>query len=353
MDGDPARLARQLVIRKSTVRLYDRSAGRLVGWLLLFTATSPVVRAGAHEEPERTRARALGYAGVEAYSADDFATASVKLEEAYRLVAVPSLGLWSARSLVKLGKWVEAEERYRSVAALVVSASDSDVQRAAQDDAARELQALLSEIPVVLIELSGARSDEVTASLDGVPVDTIEIGRDIRVNPGRHVLTGMRGAELSEQVFDLKARERKQVRLRFSAVPGNIQPNAESNVVPRRGAEPEATPQATLRTAGWIALAAGGAGLATGSFAYWMGRREYTNLERQNWCVNDTCDPNDVQAYNTWRAVHLAGIIGGGVLGAAGVGLLLAMPVGSNGADPKTTVTFRFDSRTLIWGGRF
>jgi hypothetical protein len=58
------------------------------------------------EDPVRTEARALGSAGVQAYALKDFEMASAKLDEAFQLVPVPTLGLWSARALIKLGKWV-------------------------------------------------------------------------------------------------------------------------------------------------------------------------------------------------------------------------------------------------------
>jgi hypothetical protein len=47
----------------------------------------------APDEATRTAARALGTAGVEAFEAGDMNTASDKLEKAYQLLKVPSLGL--------------------------------------------------------------------------------------------------------------------------------------------------------------------------------------------------------------------------------------------------------------------
>src|SRR5262245_17640646 len=80
---------------------------------------TPAARQPA-DDAARTKARALGYAGVEAYGNGDYSEASAKLEESFQLLPAPSLGLWSARALVGLGRWVEAEQRYRAVAALAV-----------------------------------------------------------------------------------------------------------------------------------------------------------------------------------------------------------------------------------------
>jgi uncharacterized protein HemY len=60
----------------------------------------------------RFAVRKLGDAGVSAYRAGDYESASEKLEKAYELMPVPSLGLWSARALVQRGSWTQAAERY-------------------------------------------------------------------------------------------------------------------------------------------------------------------------------------------------------------------------------------------------
>src|SRR5882724_10278109 len=67
------------------------------------------------DDATRAAARKLGTAGVESYQSGQFQVASEKLEKAYRMLQVPSLGLWSARALVKLGHLVEAQERYVKV----------------------------------------------------------------------------------------------------------------------------------------------------------------------------------------------------------------------------------------------
>jgi hypothetical protein len=87
------------------------------------------------------QARNLGYEGIDAYEAGRFEEAETKLSAAYRLLTVPSLGLWSARALMRLGKRAEAEQRYREVLALRLDTGDIAVQQAAQRDAERELNA--------------------------------------------------------------------------------------------------------------------------------------------------------------------------------------------------------------------
>src|SRR4051812_29141942 len=107
------------------VRLLGMAARAALPLLLLASAARP---AAAQEVDDATRAaaRKLGYVGVQAYDAKDYATATDKLEKAFRLYQAPSLGLWSARALVKSGKLVEAQERYLKVTRLPVA--DGDVE---------------------------------------------------------------------------------------------------------------------------------------------------------------------------------------------------------------------------------
>lgn len=67
----------------------------------------------AAEDATLTAARMLGEHGIEAYWDHDYVAANDSLEKAFRLFATPTLGLWSARARVSLGRLVEAAERYR------------------------------------------------------------------------------------------------------------------------------------------------------------------------------------------------------------------------------------------------
>src|SRR5438132_2882897 len=63
-------------------------------------------------------ARDLGNEGMEAYNKGNFELAAEKFEKAFHVLQAPSLGLYSARSLVKLGRWVQTRERYVDVTRL-------------------------------------------------------------------------------------------------------------------------------------------------------------------------------------------------------------------------------------------
>jgi hypothetical protein len=305
------------------------------------TARAQDLSAAPVDDPARAQARALGYAGVEAYDSGDYAAASAKLEESFGLLRVPSLGLWSARALVGLGRWVEAEQRYGVVAELTVGANDPPVQRAAQDDARRERAELQRRLPSLRVHVSGAAVDEVSVSVDGGPRSSAELATALRVDPGRHEVSGVRGSERSQVVLSLGEGAHEEVELRFGAAPTPPPvidgPPPASALPPPAVALPAAAPappppgddaeaadtRRALRIGGWVAVGVGATGLATSLVTYVLADRQYSSFERREFCVNGGCSQEEVDNYNTLRDIQQISLIAGGIAAAAGATLLV------------------------------
>src|SRR5262245_51595388 len=185
---------------------------------------APPLAAQTADEATRTAARALGTAGVEAYQANDFAMATDKLEKAYGILRAPSLGLWSGRALIKIGKLVEAADRFLEVTSLQVPTGDYAVQKQAQADAATELQALKPRIPVLRVAVEGASLAECTFTVDGQPVAAGSLGEGRLVNPGPHVIEARRGADVARAEVSVAESERPTVTLKLGAAPAGPQP---------------------------------------------------------------------------------------------------------------------------------
>lgn len=285
------------------------------------------------DDAARAKARALGYAGVEAYEAGDYATASAKLEESYQLLPAPSLGLWSARALVERGRWVEAEERYRAVTSASVAANDSPVQQQAKDEAQRERGELLRRIPSLKIRIAGAALSDVTVSVDGAVRAPSELATALLVNPGRHEISGVRGAERSQVVLDLVERTHEEVELRFSARPEPGPPPAPvvaaapapspAAPAPLPAADASSDLRRVVHIGGWVALGAGAAGLTTSLVSYVLANQQYESFERRSLCTAGGCSQDEVDSYNTLRDVQRVSLIAGSVLAAAGVTALV------------------------------
>ena len=287
------------------------------------------------DDAARAKARSLGYAGVEAYGAGDYAAASSKLEESFQLLPVPSLGLWSARSLAALGRWVEAEERYRVVTSLPIGSNDSPVQQQAKDDAQRERTELLRRIPSLKVRVAGAAIEDVTVSVDGSVRGAASLATALLVNPGRHEISGVRGSESSQVVLVLAERAHEEVELSFSAEPPPVAPAPVEPVAAPASPAPAAPLSASplpdsggdarraLRVGAWVAVGAGAAGLTTSLVSYVLANQQYESFQRRGLCTTGGCTQDEVDTYNTLRDVQRISLIAGGVLAVAGATVLV------------------------------
>jgi hypothetical protein len=332
------------------VSLLTLSLPRLLVGLVLASVTL-AAPAAAQDDASRSAARRMATTGVEAYQRDDYATAVDKLERAYQVLRVPSIGLWLARALAKQGRLVAASERYLEVGRLSVAQGDAAVQENAKKEAATEVEALLPRIPSVVVTLQGASASEVTLTLDGAPLATALLGEPRPVDPGKHRIEGRRGQQVVGADVTLSPSENKAVTLRFEGGAGSAAPDAApaspSDAAP--GAATAATPAATAdsvpsrssmkKTLGWVALGVGAAGIAAGGIAGGLALGKKGELEDSPECEGTVCRRSTMQdeldSYSTLRTVSSVGFIAGGVLAATGVVLLVT----GSGSDAKTAAS--------------
>lgn len=283
------------------------------------------------DDATRRAARTLAVTGVEAYEARDYATASEKLEKAYQVLKAPSLGLWSARALVKLNKLVEAAERYQEIARLGVSGGDRAVQQQAQKDAAVELEELEPQIPSLVVRLHGTNSGAVSVTVDGVTLARALLGEKRPVNPGKHRVQATSAGKTTEAVVEVAVGESKTVELAFSDAPASAAPVEGPATTPvKDDAQPGGAPR---RTVGFVALGVGGAGLLFGGIASAITLGKKGEVDDNPNCNNNVCRTSEsdlVDSYGTWRTVSSVSLIGGAVLAGLGVGLILSAPESSD-----------------------
>jgi hypothetical protein len=286
------------------------------------------------DDATRGAGRDLGYAGVEAYQAGNYALAAEKFEKSYRLLHAPSLGLWWARSLVKLGRWVEASERYLEVTRLEPVGGKPAVQKQAIVDAAAELSALKPKIPSVVISLEGAEPADVAITIDGTPISSELTGESRPIDPGRHRIAAARGAERTEVEIVVAEGEKKTATLRLSVretttvVGPSEQAGGSASASTNVGDAPRSP--SPWRTVGWATLGVGVAGIAVGGVFGIQALNKQGEL-RDKGCGSDSCPQiagaaELVDEYNSARTVSTVGLWAGGVLAAAGVTLVLVTP---------------------------
>jgi hypothetical protein len=306
------------------------------------------------DDATRATARELGIEGIQAYQANDIGVADQKLERAYRLFAAPTLGLWSARARVKLGHLVEGAERYRQV--LQVSppeVGELEAQRAAREDAAKELKELVPRIPSLTLQLADPKASDVKVLLDNnqYPQDMLGIARP--TNPGVHHVLVTHGSARAEQTVELEEKEQKNVVLVLQ-VPISPQLQAAETISPEAPAA-QLSPEnaaATVPSAdrspsetnlwqpiGIAAVSLGAAGLIVWGVSSLVADAKLADCPEDpagHWCP----DESKASSYRAAKTVSMVSFWSGLALAVGGGGALLAAAGKVADAAPSTRVAF-------------
>lgn len=324
---------------------------------------------GAIDEQTRATARVIGEEGLSFYDQGKYVDALDRFERADALIHAPTLGLMAARSLVKLGRLVEASDRYEDVTEVKLEAGASDAFKEAQATAAKERDALLPRIPIVEVSVEGQGAADVsTLMVDGQKVPAARLGSArpisarIPIDPGDHrIEVKARSGEAFKRV---SLSEGGSARVVLTMSPTAEKQEAPGAAVARGGAasggggggasggsasggeEPSraaAGEQAsagdskphprgkTQQTIGWVSLGVGAAGVTLGAITGGVASSKRGDLNKSCNVETRVCPSgvaDEVGTYNTLRHVSTAGFIVGGVGLAAGAVLLITVPRG-------------------------
>lgn len=169
----------------------------------------------------------LRAAGVAAYNAGDFIEAKKAFDEAYRQAPLHSLGVWAARTRVKLGEWVEADERYERLTKAPITQGVRTAEEEARQQAVREREELRHRMPRIRIRIEGVGQDEVEVAIDGRPVASEYLlvkkkekgifphGKSLELNPGDHRIVGVTSQQRKEISITVSEGQTRDVSLRF------------------------------------------------------------------------------------------------------------------------------------------
>jgi len=202
-----------------------RSLATLKAWLglgLLAARLGDVPAAGGDDGVGKLRA-----AGIAAYNAGDYGEAKKAFDEAYRRAALHSLGVWAARTRVRLGEWVEADERYEELTKAPITQGTRSSEEEARQQAVREREELRHRLPRLRIRVEGIGAAEVEVALDGAPVASEYLlvkrkekglfpnGKSLIVNPGDHRIVGVIGEQRKELSVNVGEGQTRDVSLHF------------------------------------------------------------------------------------------------------------------------------------------
>lgn len=280
-------------------------------------ALASAARADSVDDATRIAARKIAEEGLELYDTGKYQEALERFARADALVHAPTMLLMAARSLDKLGRLVEAAEKYAAVGQVLLDARASDAFRDAVKDADKERAALLLRVPSVVMTVDAPPGEEIKLKLDGSPISTASLGQKKRIDPGVHTIEASAGGVVATSRVEVKEGDSREVHLDL------------------RTAE---TPSSPIRTTGWVMIGLGAAGAVAGVVSGGLALAKNDELSRD--CPGGRCPPNkqnDVNNYETMKGVTTGGLIAGAVTLAGGVTLVLIAPA-SKPATPSSGV---------------
>lgn len=269
--------------------------------------------AEAPSEASLTAARALGEEGLKLFDAGNYSQALERFEKADAVLHVPTINLYAARCLEKLGRLADALRRYGEVTRAELSGTSPPAFKQAQIDAEKEMSALAPRVPSLMIVLEGDPA-EVSVTIDGQPVDLTLLNEKNLLNPGPHHIEAKRGDKKVEHDIELAEGESKTTVLKLP---------------PRPKAEPALThfmdPE-LAKTLGFVGLGIGAAGLAAWGITGGLAFSQQDDLKKIG-CENGRCPPGSSPGtYTPLRIASAVSFYTGLAATAAGLVLLITLP---------------------------
>jgi hypothetical protein len=272
---------------------------------------------------DRATARTLAQEGQQSLDARKFSTAADKFTRADALVHAPTLLLGLARAQLGMNKLVEAQESYNRIIREGVTAGSPRSWTKALEDATKEVEAITPRLPWVTITVLGPTNPEVV--IDSTPVPSAALGVKRPVNPGSHtVKASAEGFLPAEKTITFAEGQSASVSLELEQAPADAAPVA---VAPAAEASPPSSGKGK-KTAGFVALGIGGAGLVVGGVTGVLAMSKHNKLAKE--CPDGFCDPEthgaELDSYHLIGTISTVGFIVGGVGIATGTILLLTSP---------------------------
>ncbi len=295
-------------------------------------AFMPTVAQAQDIDPQaRAAARALVEDGDKLWTKGDYAGALDRFSRAHGLVNVPTIALRQAECLEKLGRIVEASEKYMTVSRLKLGPGAPDPFKRAVATALERVDGLRQRLASLELTIQGEDVEGAKVLVDGREIPSALVGASFPVDPGDRVIEVVKGSRRVSETISIKEKESKTLTLTLP--PGEdepeppVQPPTQPPTQPPPAgptAEPTTSSQATW---GWISLGVGTAGLIAGGATGLIAKGKQGSLDDN--CVDKQCPPaqqSDVDSYNQMRMMSTIGF-GVGIVGVgAGLTLLLTAP---------------------------
>jgi hypothetical protein len=229
--------------------------------------------ASAQTDEARAAARSAATEGLKALQEGRYKEALDLCTRAETLMHAPTHLLLIARAQTKLGHLVEAQEAYIKIVRDHLAANAPRAFVEAQATAAEEQAALAPRVPSLRVDLQGATdASSVEITMDGAPYPAALVGIASPVNPGSHTLTAKSASAAADPVtvtVSEGARQNATLVLKpvATADTGEAGGTAATATADARssGDTAPSSSHLGLRTAGWVSVGVGVAGLVVGT----------------------------------------------------------------------------------------
>jgi hypothetical protein len=238
----------------------------------------------AQTDEQRSAARAAATEGLQALSEGRYKDALDLCTRAESLMHAPTHLLLIARAQTKLGHLVEAQEAYIRVTRDTLAPDAPHAFVDAQHTAAEEQAELALRVPSLKVAIEGATAQQAKVTLDGNPLAPALVGLAMPINPGTYTLAATAPGMEASAVTVTVAEGAKQTVLLSLKAPAPIAAEAAPEGAEAPGG---AHGHGGVKTAGWISLAVGVAGLAAGTVFLVLNHSEQSSAD--NFCPKNDC----------------------------------------------------------------
>jgi hypothetical protein len=301
---------------------------RSVAAAVAFAVSLSLGQASAQTDQARAGARALAQQGAEAFKAGKYPDAVDFFTRAESMLHAPPHILYKARSLVKLGRLVDAHEEYLKIVRETLPVTAPPAFKLAQSDAKKELEEVEPRLASLRILLKGGDPAAVAIAIDGATVPAALVGVYGPADPGKHHVTATPpGADPIDVQVDLQEGEKKEVTLTVKAKAAPVVvapppvPVVETPPTPPPPPEPPKDEGGGgSKAPGIVMLGVGVAGLAVGTvfLIEALGKNSDSN-NAFNACGGASCPPQDQSNINSLSSQATTNGVIAGIAGGVGV----------------------------------
>jgi hypothetical protein len=306
----------------------------------------------AHAEPsaaDKETARSLLDDGDQKLESKDSAGALKSYQSAHAIMNVPSTGIEVAKTLVRLGRLVEARDTALSVSRMPKSSNEPRAFGQARAEAEGLASELASRIPSLELKVSGAApGQELHVTIDGAAVPPAVATVPRKLDPGKHQISVSSAgrADLNASV-ELKEGEKRTLELALSnaqaaapaavaATPTPVGPAAQPPAEPQSAPVPES--KSGVSSLAYVGFGIGAVGIGVGSITGLMSLSKASSAKK--FCTGNDCTPAATDDINSSKSLANISNVGFAV-GVVGLGLGVYGLLSSGHAPEQTQATAR------------